>query len=139
MRTSDQETIKRIFKESHTIAVVGLSKDPEKDSHRVGAYLQKAGYRVVPVNPTAEEILGEKVYKNLRDIPFPVDVVDIFRPSSEVGPIVDIAIEIGAKAVWMQLGISDIEAEARARAAGLDVVANRCMKIEHSKLQLGKG
>jgi predicted CoA-binding protein len=101
MVTSDQATIARILKSSRTVAVVGLSRDPGKDSHRVAGYLKAKGFSVIPINPSADEILGEKVYKNLTEIPGEVDVVNIFRPSDEVGPIVEQAIKIGAKAVWM--------------------------------------
>ncbi len=127
----------RILAKYRTIAVVGCSKDPSKDAHTVPAYMQERGYRVIPVNPTATEILGEKAYPNLSAIPEPYDVVDIFRPSEQVGPIVDEAIRAGkAKVVWMQLGIADEAAAARARAAGMQVVMDRCLRIEH-RLHLG--
>ncbi|RMF89742.1 MAG: CoA-binding protein [Methanobacteriota archaeon] len=137
METSEEKTIRQILEEYRTIAVVGLSKNPEKDSHRVARYLQSAGYRVIPVNPTAEEILGEKAYPRLSDIPFKVEVVDIFRPSAEAGAVVEEAISVGAKAVWMQLGIVNEEAAKKARNAGLDVVMDRCMMIEHRRLKSG--
>ena len=129
------EANKKILSSYKTIAVVGLSKNPEKDSYKVASYLQNAGYRIIPVNPGAEEILGEKAYKNLRDIPEPVDVVNIFRPSAEAGVIVDAAISIGAKAVWMQLGIFDEAAAKKAAGAGLDVVMDWCMMTEHMRLK----
>jgi len=126
---------KKILSSYKTIAVVGLSKNPGKDSHKVSSYMQTAGYRIIPVNPTSDEILGEKVYKNLGEIPEPVDVVNIFRPSAEVGAIVDAAVAINAKAVWMQLGIFDEEAAKRAAEAGLDVVSDWCIMTEHMRLK----
>ena len=128
-------TNKKILTNYRTIAVVGLSKNPGKDSHKVASYMQKAGYRIIPVNPSADEILGEKVYKSLREIPEAVDVVNIFRPSAEVGAIVDAAVEIGAKAVWMQLGIFDEAAAKKAVGAGLDVVSDWCIMTEHMRMQ----
>jgi predicted CoA-binding protein len=116
-----------------TIAVVGLSTEKTKASNMVASYLQDEGYRVVPVHPKAEEILGEKCYPNLRSIPFPVDVVDIFRPASEVPGIVEDAIAIGAKAVWMQLRIINLEAADRAIGAGLHAIVDKCMKMEHGR------
>ena len=109
---------------SKTIAVVGLSPDPERPSHYVSKYLQEQGYRVIPVNPLLQEVLGEKCYPNLSSITEPVDMVDIFRRSEHVGPIVDEAIAIGAKYVWMQDGVVNEEAAANARSAGLSVVMN---------------
>ena len=107
---------------SRTIAVVGLSPRPERPSHYVARYLQEQGYRVIPVNPQLDNVLGEKCYPDLKSIPEPVDMVDVFRRSSLVGPIVDEAIEIGAKYIWMQDGVIDEEAADRAEAAGLGVV-----------------
>jgi predicted CoA-binding protein len=118
-----------------TWAVVGCSPDPHRDSHRIAALMQRQGARVIPVNPRAEgEILGEPVLASLHDISGPVDVVDIFRRSEKAGAHVDEAIEIGARAVWMQLGVMDAEAAERARAAGLLVVMNRCPAIELPRL-----
>ncbi|HET9482262.1 MAG TPA: CoA-binding protein [Candidatus Polarisedimenticolia bacterium] len=111
-------------------AVVGLSDRPERPSHSVASALKRRGYRVVPVNPNLTRVLEETCYPDLRAIPFPIDVVDIFRRSELVGPIVDDAIAIGAKVVWMQLGVIDDAAAARARAAGLLVVMDRCPAIE---------
>jgi predicted CoA-binding protein len=113
-----------------TWAVVGCSPDPSRDSHDIAKLLQDRGYRVIPVNPSCDEVLGERSYARLADIPEPVDVVDIFRRSSAAGAHVDEAIAIGAKAVWMQLGVIDAEAAARAREAGLHVVMDRCPAIE---------
>jgi predicted CoA-binding protein len=124
----------KILRAAKTVAVVGLTDDPERPSHSVPAYLQTNGYRIIPVNPTLSEALGEKAYPSLADVPEPVDVVQIFRRSEEVGPIVDQAIAAGARAVWMQLGIANEEAAARARAAGLDVIMNQCMRVQHLRL-----
>lgn len=114
--------------------MVGLSPKPHRDSHEVARYLKDNGYRIIPVYPRAESILGEKAYPDLKSIPEEVDVVDIFRKSQDVPPVVEEAIEIGAKAVWMELGIVNEEAAARAREAGLGVVMDRCMLVEHRNL-----
>jgi predicted CoA-binding protein len=127
-------TVRDILEKSKVIAVVGLSPKPERDSHEVAKYLQGQGYRIVPVNPRADTILGEKSYPDLASIPEKVDVVDIFRRSDDVPPVVDQAIDIGAKAVWMQLGIVNEDAAAKAREAGLGVVMDRCMLVEHRNL-----
>ena len=125
-------TTQAILSRYRTIAVVGCSKDPTKDAHTVPAYMQAHGYRVIPVNPTATEILGEKAYLSLSSIPEPYEIVNIFRPSDQVGPIVDEAIRAGkAKVIWMQLGIANEAAADRARAAGLEVVMDRCLRTEH--------
>jgi len=129
----EDEGIKRILENRRTIAVVGLSTDPEKDSHRVAKYLQEHGYHIVPVNPKADEILGEKCYPSLKEIPLSVDVVDIFRKIEAIPAIVDEAIAIGAKVVWMQLGLAENQSARKAMAAGLQVVMNKCLKIEHSR------
>jgi predicted CoA-binding protein len=123
----------RILASARTIAVVGLSPDPRRPSHGVARYLQRAGYRIVPVNPMVAEVLGERAYPNLRDLPRPVDVVDVFRRSEFVGPIVDDAIAIKAGAVWLQDGVIDQAAASRARAAGLDVVMDDCMMRRHAQ------
>ena len=128
------KTVRDILEKSKIIAVVGLSPKPERDSHEVAKYLQDQGYRIVPVNPRADNILGEKSYPDLASIPEKVDVVDIFRRSDDVPPVVDQAIDIGAKAVWMQLGIVNEDAAAKAREAGLGVVMDRCMLVEHRNL-----
>ena len=128
------KTVRDILEKSKVIAVVGLSPKPERDSHEVAKYLQDQGYRIVPVNPRADTILGEKSYPDLASIPEKVDVVDIFRRSDDVPPVVDQAIDIGAKAVWMQLGIVNEDAAAKAREAGLGVVMDRCMLVEHRNL-----
>ena len=116
------------------VAVVGMSKNPEKDAHQIPKYLMNSGYNVIPVNPTADEILGKKCYKNLREIPGNVDIVDVFRPSEDMPPIVKDAIAKGVKVVWMQLGISNEEATREASEKGIRVVYNRCMMEEHRRL-----
>ncbi|UCD56131.1 MAG: CoA-binding protein [Candidatus Hydrogenedentota bacterium] len=132
--TLDDAKIRAILKTSRTIAVVGLSPNPERDSHEVARYLQEAGYTIVPVNPTADRILGETVYPDLTSIPEKIDVVDIFRRSEHVPAIVDEAIKAGARTVWMQLGVIHEEAARKAAKAGLDVVMDRCMLREHKRL-----
>lgn len=130
---TDQE-LKHILAATKTIAIVGLSDKPERDSYRVARYLQEHGYRIIPVNPTVESVLGEKSYATVADIPTPVEVVDIFRRPEAVGPIVEEAIAAGARIVWMQLGVVNEVAASMAEAAGLQVVMDRCMKIEHQRL-----
>jgi uncharacterized protein len=128
------EDIRFALEQTRTWAVVGCSPDPRRDSHRIATLLQRRGFRVIPVNPAATEILGERCFATLAEIGEPVDVVDIFRRSSEAGIHVDEAIGIGAQAVWMQLGVIDEDAAARARAAGLRVVMDRCPAIELPRL-----
>jgi predicted CoA-binding protein len=130
---SDQ-TIRQILSTSKTIASVGLSGNPTKASHGIAQYLQNRGYEIIPVNPGADEILGEKAYPDLASIPKAVDVVQVFRPAEAVPPIVEEAIRIGAKVVWMQQGIVHEEAAEAARRAGLQVVMDRCMRNEHIRL-----
>ena len=117
-----------------TWAVVGCSPDPSRDSHRIAGLLKSSGYRMIPVNPAADEILGERCYPSLADVPGPVDVVDIFRRSEEAGRHVDEAVEAGAAGVWMQLDVVDEQAAERAREAGLEVVMDRCPAIEMPRL-----
>jgi predicted CoA-binding protein len=124
-----------ILKSYVTVAVVGLSPKPDRPSHQVAKYLQDHGYRIVPVRPGCSEILGEKCYDTLRDIPFPVEVVDIFRSVDAIPGIVDEAIAVGAKVVWMQLGLAEPVSGRKAKAAGLQVVMDHCMKIEHGQLR----
>lgn len=126
---------KEVLNSSRVVAVVGLSPKSERPSYKVASYLKEQGYRIIPVNPLAQEILGEVCYPDLRSISKSVDVVDIFRSAEEVPAIVEEAIEIGAKVVWMQLGVINEEAAARARDAGLLVVMDRCMLKEHEKLE----
>ena len=128
------EEVKAILEKYKTVAIVGLSPKPERDSYKVGKYLKEHGYRIVPVNPGQKEILGEKSYPNLEAIPFAVDIVDIFRKPEAIPPIVDKAVKIGAKVVWMQLGIAHNQAAEKAREAGLEVVMSKCMKIEHMNM-----
>jgi uncharacterized protein len=129
----DKSEILRKYK---TIAVVGLSNNPMRPSHGVSEYMQRQGYRIIPVNPGHPEILGEKSYRRLEDIPEPVDIVNIFRRSEMIPPVVDSAIAIGAKVVWMQEGIANEEAAEKARAAGLEVVENTCILKEHRRMRL---
>jgi len=130
-RVSDEEA-RKVMDRYKTIAVVGLSTNPEKPGHYVPKYLKEHGYKIIPVNPTAKgEILGEKVYAGLRDIPQKVEVVDIFRPPKDVPPIVEDAIAIGAKVVWMQEGIVNNAAAERAKATGLTVIMDKCMMKVH--------
>ena len=126
--------IRRILQESATVAVVGLSPKPERPSHRVARYLMAAGYQVIPVNPGQDEILGQTCYPNLRAVPVQVDLVDIFRNPAAVLPVVEDAIAIGARFIWMQEGIVNHEAAARAKGAGLAVIMDRCTKIDHMNL-----
>lgn len=125
---------KTILEQVKVIAVVGLSRRESRPGYYVPAYMHAAGYRIIPVNPYLEQALGEKAYPDLLSIPEPVDMVVIFRRSEDVPPVVDEAIEIGAKVVWMQLGIINEEAATKARAAGLQVVMNSCIKIDHQRL-----
>ncbi|HQN96355.1 MAG TPA: CoA-binding protein [Thermoanaerobaculales bacterium] len=134
----DSDPIRTLLASARTIAVVGCSADPERDSHHVAAYLQRAGYRVIPVNPAVEELLGERCYPDLAAIPddVAIDIVDVFRRPEHVPPIAEQAIALGARALWLQLGVSHPEAERRAAEAGLQVVSNRCMAVEH-RLRFG--
>jgi predicted CoA-binding protein len=128
----------KILNSSRTIAVVGLSSKPDQPSYRVASYLKEQGYKMIPVNPAEKEILGERSYPDLASIPESIDVVDIFRRSEKVPPIVEEAIRIGANAVWMQEGVTNEEAAARARKSGLMVVMDKCMRKEHQRLH-GRG
>jgi len=134
-RFQNTRVIREILANAKTIAIVGLSAEKTKASNMVGSYLQDEGYRVIPVNPRSagSEILGELVYASLKDIPFAVDVVNIFRPSAEVAAIVDDAIAIKAKAVWAQLRIVDLTAAAKAQEAGLKAIVDKCIKMEHGR------
>ena len=127
------ETIERILDECRTIAVVGLSSKPTRPSHGVAAYMQRAGYRVIPVNPNETEVLGESSYISLAEISRKIDLVDVFRRSEEASAVVDEAIALGAKAVWLQEGVIDNEAAQRASDAGLLVVMDRCWLKEHMR------
>lgn len=135
MQSQKEIIIKQILDSVHTIAVVGLSSREERPGYYVPAYLQQHGYRIIPVNPFLEEALGEKAYPDLPAVPVPVDLVLIFQRSESVPPFVQQAIQIGAKAVWMQLGIKNDQAAALAQAAGLPVVQDACMLVEHRKIK----
>ena len=135
----DSDKVRRILRGTRTIAVVGLSAQWHRPSYFAAKYLQEHGYRIIPVNPGYPEILGEKCYKSLREIPEKVDVVDCFRRSAEIPAIADDAIAIGAKVLWMQLGVENGDARKKAEAAGLEVIENRCMKIEHGRFFGGLG
>lgn len=132
-RFQNTRVIRELLGSAKTIAVVGLSTEMTKASNMVASYLQDEGYRVIPVNPRATEILGEVCYPDLKSIPVPVDIVDVFRPAAEVPAIVDEAIAIGAGAVWMQLRIVDLASAERAQQAGLQVVVDKCIKMEHGR------
>jgi uncharacterized protein len=135
----DSDKLRRILRSSRTIAVVGLSAHWHRPSYFAAKYMQDHGYRVYPVNPMYAEVLGEKCFKSLRDIAEPVDIVDCFRKSEEIGALAEDAIAIGAKVLWMQLGVRNAEARRRAEGAGLEVVENRCVKIEHGRFFGGLG
>jgi uncharacterized protein len=135
----DSEKIRRILRQNRTIAVVGLSAQWHRPSFFAAKYMQEHGYRVIPVNPTYDTILGEKCFRSLRDIPDKVDIVDCFRKSAEIPAIADDAIAIGARVLWMQLGVENAEARRKAEAAGLEVVENHCVKIEHGRFFGGLG
>ena len=127
------DEIHQLLERAHTIAVVGLSSNPSRPSHGVAVFLQSKGYRIIPVNPTIDEALGEKAYPSLLDVPHPIDVVDIFRRPEFVPEVVDQAIQLQIPAVWMQQGIIHNEAAEKARRAGIFVVMDRCMLVEHRK------
>jgi predicted CoA-binding protein len=129
----------KILNKYRTVAIVGLSPDPSRPSHRVASYLDTHGYKVIPVNPHAQEILGKASYPNLSSVPEPIEIVDIFRSSEKVMPVVDEAIKTGAKVVWMQEGVINEQAALKARDAGLLVVMNKCMFKEHQRLGRRQG
>jgi uncharacterized protein len=130
----DISALRRILKENRVIAVVGLSAEWHRPSYFAAKYMQEHGYRVIPVNPRYQRILGEKCHKSLRDIPEPVDIVDVFRRTEDVGPVAEEAIAIGAKVLWQQIGVKNQAAADRAGMAGLGTVMDRCVKIEHARL-----
>ncbi len=134
MITDDIQSLRRILKQNKTIAVVGLSARWYRPSFFAAKYLQEYGYRIIPVNPNYEEVLGETCYPTIEDIPEQIDVVDVFQRSESVLPIAESAVKIGAHVLWMQLGIYNEKAAVIAHESGMDVVANRCMKIEHARL-----
>jgi uncharacterized protein len=133
MNNADAEKIKKVLSEAKTIAVVGLSSNPGKDSHRVARYLKDKGYKIVPVNPGEKEILGEKSYADLLSIEEPIDIVDVFRRSEFVPEIAEQAIKIGAKVLWTQIGVENDEAAEKAEAAGMTVLQNICIMQAHSR------
>jgi predicted CoA-binding protein len=128
------EVIAQVLQQSKTIAVVGLSSKPERASYQVAAYLQRHGYRIIPVNPRETQVLGEQAYATLRDVPVAIDIVDVFRESSAVPEIVVDTIAIGATVLWLQLDIHHAEAAAQAQAAGITVISDVCIKIAHAEL-----
>jgi predicted CoA-binding protein len=139
MDGSLRERLARIYAQTKTIAVVGASGDPSKPAHRIPRYLQGQGYRILPVNPRGGELLGEPVARSLPEVDGRVDVVDVFRPAAEAPQIAREAVKVGAKVLWLQLGIESEEARRVAEAAGLTVVMNRCMGEMHRELGLGPG
>jgi uncharacterized protein len=130
---SESDVTAQIFRGARTIAVVGLSSNPTRASHGVAEYLKNAGYRIIPVNPNETEVLGEKAYARLEDVPEPVDIVDVFRRVEELPGVAESAVKIKAKILWMQLGIENAEAAEKARAAGLVVVEDACLMVEHRR------
>jgi hypothetical protein len=139
MAIEDMDELRTIYEETKTIAVVGASGDETKAAHTIPRYLQREGFRIIPVNPRGGEILGEKVYERLEEVPEPIDVVDVFRPSEETPAVAGDAVKVGAKVLWLQEGISSEEAERIASEGGLKVVMNRCMGETHYQLKLGPG
>lgn len=135
MEVNSPQAIERILDECRTIAVVGLSANPWRPSNNVAGYMKEQGYKVIPVNPKEEQVLGEKSYGSLAEVPGAIDLVDVFRRSEDAGAVVDEAIHVGAKAVWLQEGVIDGAAAERARAAGLLVVMNRCWLKEHMRVK----
>jgi predicted CoA-binding protein len=133
LEINSNETIRRVLEDCKTIAVVGLSSDPGRPSHGVASYMRRRGYKVIPVNPNETEVFGDKAYASLADVPDKIDLVDIFRRSSEAGNAVDDAIAVGAKAVWLQEGVIDQAAAERAQDAGLLVIMDRCWLKEHAR------
>jgi uncharacterized protein len=138
LKNATPAEVRLILSMCRTIAMVGLSDKPDRDSYHVAAYLQQQGFRIIPVNPNVTEVLGEKAYANLPDVGQPVDLVNIFRKPEAVPALVEEAIALRAKAVWMQKGIVHNTAAQRARQAGLQVVMNQCIMIEHQRLQLSR-
>jgi len=132
--TDSISTLRRILRECRTVAVVGLSPEWHRPSHFAAKYLQEHGYRVIPVNPRADKILGERCYASLLEIPERVDMVDVFRRSADVLPIAQQAVQIKARCLWQQIGVVNLEADKLARASGLDSVMDRCVKIEHARI-----
>jgi len=132
--TDSTSTLRRILREYRTVAVVGLSPEWHRPSYFAAKYLQEHGYRIIPVNPRSAEILGERCYASLLEIPEKVDMVDVFRRTADVLPIAQQAVQIGARCLWQQIGVLNLEADKLARGAGLDSVMDRCVKIEHARI-----
>ena len=132
--STQPEAIRSLLQQARTIAVVGISAKPDRPSHEVAHYLQRAGYTIIPVNPAYEEVLGQKCYPSLHEVPGKIDLVDVFRKPAEVMGVVDEAIAVGAGSVWLQLGVIAPNTADKAAAAGLKVVSDRCTKIEHRRL-----
>ena len=136
MRISNDDALREMLSESKVVAVVGHSDKPFRTSYQIAQYLRDAGYKVYPVNPTISEINGERVYASLAEIPEAIDIVDVFRRSEYLEGVVQDAIQVGAKAVWAQLGVADLIAEKEAVAAELPIVMDRCIKIDHRRLNI---
>jgi uncharacterized protein len=136
--SADDQQIREILGAAHTIAVVGLSDKPDRDSHHVAGYLQRHGYRIIPINPAIKEVLGEKAYARLEDVPYPIDVVDVFRRPEFVPEIAASASAVKARVLWLQEGVVHAEAAEKARAAGMQVVMDRCILKEHARLARGR-
>lgn len=132
--STQPEAIRSLLQQARTIAVVGISAKPDRPSHEVAHYLQRAGYTIIPVNPAYEEVLGQKCYPSLHEVPGKIDLVNVFRKPAEVMGVVDEAIAVGVGSVWLQLGVIAPDAADKAAAAGLKVVSDRCTKIEHRRL-----
>lgn len=132
--SADRNATRALLEDTRTIAVVGLSPSPHRPSNEVARYLRAAGYTIIPVNPACDEVLGEKCYPSLREVPGPIDMVDVFRRPEDVMAVVEDAIAVGARSLWLQLGVIAPEAAQRAAEAGLKVVMDRCSKIEHAVL-----
>jgi predicted CoA-binding protein len=135
----DRDALLRIYRQTRTIAVVGASANPQKPAHKIPAYLRSQGYRIVPVNPRGGELLGERAYRSLLEVPAPVDAVDVFRPPAEAETVARDAVAVGAKVLWFQPGTHTEKAVRLAAEAGLEVVADRCMGDTHGELGLGPG
>jgi predicted CoA-binding protein len=133
LENASPDEVRQLLTSARTVAVIGLSDKPERDSYHVAQYLQQHGYRIIPVNPAVSSVLGEKSYARLEDVPEKIDIVDIFRKPEAVPEIVASAIAVGARSVWMQLGIVHNAAADKAREAGLQVVMNKCLLIEHRR------
>lgn len=134
VRTWNDNALRDLLESARVIAVVGMSDNPSRASYQIGRYLKRIGYTVYPVNPTLTEIEGDKVYATLADVPEPIDIVDVFRRPEFLSGVVDEALVVGAKAVWAQLGISDEDAARKAAAAGVPIVMDRCIKVDHARL-----